>query len=226
MTTARLCWLNSSAGASFPPEPWRLKGALYVSLWRIRMAELPVGGLPTGARLTTLFGRAVVATAFAVYETSGDLAYNEVLVAAPIRLGKRFFSTITHIWVDHPSSIAGARALWSIPKEPAIFQVSRGPGRTFKAIAAISDGQPIAALHFYSRLALPGRWRLRGAIAQAHLDPNSGEEVKITKAQAMASIAFGAATWDFPRAGPLRFLSGRKPFVSARLAEMSLCFGN
>src|SRR5688572_28557362 len=95
---------GGAGGASFPPAPWRLEGDLYVSLWLVRAAELPADCLPPGARLATMFGRAVVATAFAVYDPSGVLAYNELLAAVPVRLGKRSVITITHIWVDHPSS--------------------------------------------------------------------------------------------------------------------------
>jgi Acetoacetate decarboxylase (ADC) len=224
MTAAPSDWL-SSGGASFPPEPWRLEGALYVSLWQIGPAELPVGRLPLGSRPTTLFGRAVIATAFGVYEPEGVLAYNELLSATRIRLGGCPFTTIMQIWVDHPSSITGARALWSIPKEPAAFQVTRGTGRVFKATAALSQGQHIAALQFRSRVALPGRWRLWTTAVQPSLSHNPGQGLKITRARAMALIEFGAATWDFAGDGPLDYLRGRKPMVSARLAQMSLCFG-
>jgi hypothetical protein len=198
---------------------------MYVSLWLVRAAELPTGCLPPGSRLATMFGRTMVATAFAVYDPSGVLAYNELLAAAPVRLGRRSLITIMHIWVDHRSSIAGARALWSIPKEAAAFEVSRGTDRVFKANAAISEVRPIAALDFRSRLALPGRWPLRTTTVQSRRIDNPGEGVKITNARAVASIELGSATWDFVKEGPLAYLRGRTPFVSARLARMSLCFG-
>jgi hypothetical protein len=52
-----------------------------------------------------------------------------------------------------------------------------------------------------------------------------GEGLKIARAEARASVELGAATWDFAPKGPLGFLRAHEPFVSARLAGLSLRFG-
>jgi hypothetical protein len=49
--------------------------------------------------------------------------------------------------------------------------------------------------------------------------------LKIADAETLTSVELGAAIWSFAPEGPLAFLSGREPFLSARLAETSLRFG-
>jgi len=228
MVTAPPGWLNNADGVSYPPAPWHLRGTAYVSLWRVRADELPAACLPPEARPVTLLGRAVVGTGWAVYGPGGVLAYNEVLAAVRVRLAGRLFTTVTHIWVDHPSSVAGARELWSIPKQLAAFRVrpdGGGGDPDFVASAATLDGRPIAALRFWGRVALPGRWRLRTRTAQRPLGHGRGEGLKIARAEARTSVELGAATWDFASEGPLGFLRAHEPFVSARLAGLSLRFG-
>jgi hypothetical protein len=225
MAAAPPGWLSDADGVRYPPEPWYLRGTAYVSLWRLRADELPAACLPPGTRPMTLFGRAVVGTAWAIYGPGGDLAYNEVLAAVRVRVGGRPFTTVTHIWVDHPASVAGGRELWNIPKQPAVFRIGGGDGG-FEASAATLDGRPIAALRFRGRAALPGRWRLRTRTAQGSLDHDGGKALKIAAAEALASVGFGAAAWDFALDGPLGFLHGREPFLSARLTELSLRFGS
>ena len=228
MAAAPPGWLSDADRVRYPPEPWYLRGTAYVSLWRIRADELPATCLPPGTRLVMVFGRAVVGTAWAVYGPGGVLAYNEVLAAVRVRVGGRPFTTVTHIWVDHPASVAGGRELWGIPKQHAAFQV-RGDGAggaEFAASAVTPDGQPIAKLRFRGRAALPGRWRLRTRTVQQPLDHDRSKALKIAEAKARASVGFGAAAWDFALDGPLGFLHGREPFLSARLTELSLRFGS
>src|SRR5687768_9930059 len=99
---------------SYPPEPWQLHGRACVSVWLVRATALP----PLPVRPVTVFGRAVVGTAFVDYRPPG-MAYHEVLAAVLVRRGLRFGVSIPRIWVDSPASLAGGRELWGIPKEPA-----------------------------------------------------------------------------------------------------------
>jgi hypothetical protein len=115
MVAATEAWPRDAEGVAYPPEPWHLRGSAYASLWRVPADELPAGCLPTGAGPTLLLGRAVVATAWVLYRTGGVLAYDELLAAVRVRVGGRACATVTHIWVDHPASAAGGRALWGIP---------------------------------------------------------------------------------------------------------------
>ena len=221
-------WPTTPEGVSYPPEPWRLEGTGHISMWRLPAAELPGAWLPSGARLVTVLGKAQLGTAWMAYRPGGDLAYNEVLAAIRVRLGGRSFTTITHIWVDHPASSAGARALWGIPKQAASFQVSYdggAEGAAFAASAATLSGQPIASIVFHRHASLPGRWPLRTRTVHWHEDRDGGGSLRVATARAWARLEPGAAAWAFAPQGPLAFLLRHKPLASIRLARLSLLFG-
>lgn len=64
MDEAATGWLSDAGGTSYPPGPWHLRGAAYLSLWRVPVRELAAAGcLPPGTRPATLLGQALVATA-------------------------------------------------------------------------------------------------------------------------------------------------------------------
>jgi hypothetical protein len=215
-------------GVSYPAEPWHLYGTAYLSLWQIGASRLLEASLSRDVRPRTVFGRVLVGTAFAVYEPSGMLAYDELLLAVQVRGGPLSVS-VPWIWVDHPASVAGARALWSIPKQEAAFEVrrDRAVGESdFEARAVATQGLPLAHLRFRSRTGMPGRWPVRINVVQHPLNDGSGCKPQVTEASAWARISFGAATWDFPRSGPLSFLRGRSPLTSVRLTDMSLQIGS
>ncbi|WP_048710585.1 acetoacetate decarboxylase family protein [Microvirga massiliensis] len=120
------------------------------------------------------------------------LAYNALLPAVRVRLNRRRRFTITHIWLDRLSSIAGARALWGIPKQFAKFKVEGkglGRGAAFEAHAEVG-AQPIAFDQSRPRLALPGWWRF-----QAHTAHSLAGSVKITRARARARLKIGSTAW-------------------------------
>jgi hypothetical protein len=208
-------WITNPDGVRYPPEPWYLAGTLHVSVWWIPVADLPP--LPQGLRPKVLLGRALIGTAWAVYELVGVLAYNELLAALPVSRDGRRFITIPRIWVDHPSSAAGGRTLWGIPKQLATFQVRVGP--PFEG-SAETDGQAIASLRFHPDLTLPGRWRVSVRTIQMLAGC-----WKIAEARSRARVQFGRAAWGFAASGPLGFLAGRKPLFSIRLADMEIRFG-
>jgi hypothetical protein len=215
-------WPRDAGGIAFPPAPWRLVGTAYVSLWQVAADRVPSEHLGPALAIARLGGRAAVATIFAAYGPEGDLAYGEFLVAVRVRGEGRSFTHVPRIWVDHPSSVAGARALWRIPKEVATFRFEGE--RAVSAEASTPDGTPVAALRFNPGPALPGRWPARTRIAQGPLgacDP----PVTITPATARARVRLGRAEWTFHRGGPVGFLAEAKPLASARLEDVALLFG-
>jgi len=219
-------WLRNADGVAYPPPPWRLRGIMVVSLWRIRQRDLPAELVPKALSPQLWIGRAVVATAFAVYETGGVLSYNEFLIAVRVTaVGKgtrKGMVHVPHIWVDSPSSTAGARALWAVPKQTAAFEII--DDSVFSAEAFTASG-PIAGLRFTPRLALPGRWPLRTKIAQQNLQNSHASKLEITRVKASARMTTGSAEWAFPGPSPAAFLLGHRPFLSLRLDGMTMGFG-
>jgi hypothetical protein len=198
--------------ATFPPQPWRLKGEAELSAWLVPAASLAFEP-PAGWRPVGVFGRRLVGAVFARYAPGGDLAYRELAVGVAVRKGLRLAVTIPWIWVDDPRALEGGRRLWAIPKAPARF---RRAGAGLEAEDA--GGRPIAAVAGGPGLPLAVRARLRLLIAQPH---PAGP--RLTPARVAGRFSLARLRW---RAGaPLGFLSGALPLVGLRLAAAELTFG-
>lgn len=199
--------------ALYPSPPWRLRGTVQAALWRVPRGALP-GPLPDGARPLGWGRTALLATVRADWQAGGDLAYGELVVAVPVRLGRRIGVTVTAAWVDSPASLAGGRALWAIPKRLGRFETV--DGRTI-----LTDAQGLVAA-FTDR---PGRAPpLRLPVPLRVLQPD-GAGIRATRAAATGRPSFGGPGWDFAPTGPLAVLAGRRPFLAVTLADAEARFG-
>lgn len=211
-------WLRDAAGPPYPPPPWRLVGDLYASVWLVPRATVPL--LAAEAIPATIAGRALVVTGWALYAPGGVLAYREALCGVVLRAPRVPAIAITHIWVDHPASIAGGRALWGIPKKAGRFSGTPETG----AEVTDAQGQPIAALHIVPGRTLPWRQGFSLRTVQRSLDAGGGAPV-IARLRATGRLGLARADWRFDAAGPLGFLHGLRPWLSARLERSVLRFG-
>ncbi|HEX8630498.1 MAG TPA: acetoacetate decarboxylase family protein [Catenuloplanes sp.] len=212
----------------YPPEPWHLRGQMYVSLFVVPRRVLPPLPEPLAAtvRPVLIGGRALVGAAWVRYEPGGVLQYRELLCAMLVHERGRPRVSITDIWVDSVASRDGGRALWGIPKGLAEFELSpQGDGGTLAgAVSPPSAGQagsdPIATATITRGLPVPGRWPGAVSVAQA-LDGR----VKRTGVHGRAGLRLGRAAWRVEPAGPLGFLAGRRPLLTVTLADFQLSFG-
>ncbi len=180
----------------YPPAPWRLRGQVWLSLWRLRAG--------------------LVGTAFADYGSDGTLSYRELVVACPTRAGMLPAVRITDIWVDSATSRNGGRRLWGIPKELAAFDHDDGD-----AWSARADGTAIASVRFRRGPVLLARAPFRLRTAQQRPD---GATV-VTPARGTARVHAAGADWSVAADGPLGRLFGRHPFASLLLTEVRLTVG-
>ena len=217
----------------YPPEPWDLRGQLHLTVWRMPHADLPA--MPTGLAPVRLGGCALVGTAWVVYEPGGVLSYRELLVAVPVWHGRLLRTSITDIWVDSASSLLGGRELWGIPKELATFDFA-GP----RFAASTPDGASIARGTVAPRAGLPGRWPARYTVVQNIGTQNAGAqnigaqnadarepagELAVTPVRSRAALRLTSADWEFAPDGPLGWLTGGRPLLSASLRDFRLRFG-
>lgn len=199
--------------APYPSPPWRLRGTVHAALWRVPRAALP-GPLPDGARPLGWGRTALLATVRATWEPGGDLAYAELVVAVPVRLGRRIGVAITDAWVDSPASLAGGRVLWAIPKRLGRFETAEG-------WTELTDAQgPVASFTDRPGRALP----LRLPVPLRVLQPD-GIGVRITRAAATGRPRLGGLGWEFAPEGPLALLAGKRPLFTLTLADAEARFG-
>ncbi|MEO3820887.1 acetoacetate decarboxylase family protein [Plantactinospora sp. B24E8] len=213
---------------TYPPEPWRLRGRMYVSVWALRRAELPrlPEGLARVFRPVTLAGRGLVGAAWVVYKPGGPLHYRELLSALLVRAGLRPRVSITHIWVDSVASRDGGRELWGIPKELAELEIGDdGPttGTVVEGViaSARTPTGPIAGALIRTGRRLPGRWLVRFRVAQL-----LGGRLRTTRVGCRTTVGTAAATWDIDPAGALAHLAGRRPLFTLALPHFRMVFGS
>lgn len=207
------------AAADIPAAPWHLSGSACASLWRMPTARLPVA--PNGMEYASVAGHSLVLTVWAAY-TDGTAIYDELAVVIPVR-GQGMLAmtgTVPLIWVDDPIACAGGRQLWNIPKQMAEFETVGSTHRGTFTGEMMLDGQKVASMTFEPKFELPGRPGMGGFVVQ----PGDHGPVR-TRCRARGKTMTGSAEWDFAPAGPLGFLVGRRPLVSARVWELQASFG-
>lgn len=195
----------------YPPEPWDLVGDGHLSSWRVSAPDLP--RLPGGVAPVLVRGTAVALTAFVDYSPAGLMAYHELLAAVLVRRGRGVALTITDIWVDSETSMAGARALWGIPKDLAGFD----------GLRADLAGAPIASASFRPRRlpSLPVPVPLPATVVQTR-----GGETLATRIRAAGRVRPARARWTFDAAGPLGWLATARPLTSVVAEDVRLRFGS
>lgn len=205
----------------FPPAPWHLRGGAVVSVLRVPAARVPglAGAVPPGHRLLRVGEDVLVALALARYE--GTLAYAEVVTAVLTRPGGmlRAHLTVPQIWVTSAASVAGARALWAIPKERCEVDLRTRRG-TVHAVAA-TGGRALLELdarvgrRLLPRVPAPplvtAQRRAGGAVVAHH--------------RAAARVRTARVSWRVAPDGPLGHLAGRRPLASVALTGLRLEFG-
>ncbi|RKR86852.1 acetoacetate decarboxylase [Micromonospora pisi] len=209
---------------TYPPEPWDLRGQMYVSVWAVPHAELPP--LPEGLahieRPVTLGGRGLIVGAWAEYQPGGVLHYREMLAAVLVRVKARPALAVTDIWVDSRSSRDGGRELWGIPKELAELEISSGavPGNDAITASARAASLTIARCLIRPGRRLPGRWPFRLTVAQP-----LGSGVRLTPVRGRAELARADTRWSVEPGGPLAYLAHRRPMFTVALRDFQVTFG-
>ncbi|WP_326834024.1 acetoacetate decarboxylase family protein [Amycolatopsis rhabdoformis] len=203
---------------AYPPEPWHLAGQAHVSVWLLPAGSLPA--MPDHIEPVIVGAHAVVVTAWVDYRPPGQLSYHELLAAVAVRGG--LGASILDIWVDSEVSLRGGRELWGIPKDLATLEFtddrSSATGREFKALG---EDDWIAGAAFARRAGLPLALPARFQVAQM-LD----ERLVRSPVAARAKLHAAAADWSINPDGPLGYLAGRRPIVSAVLRDFTLVFGS
>jgi hypothetical protein len=203
----------------YPPEPWHLRGQMYLSIFLIPAGLLPP--LPAALRGTmrpvTVAGRAVVGAAWVRYEPGGTLSYRELLSAVLVHERGRPRVTILDIWVDDVRSRDGGRELWGIPKE--LTQLRIDADGTGGIRAGAGAGPPIAEAEVRPRR-WPGRWPLALTVAQ-----ELSGRVRRTPVHGQSGLAPATVTWRPEVSGPLGYLGKRRPVWSVTLHDFELSFG-
>ncbi|GAA4957432.1 acetoacetate decarboxylase family protein [Actinoplanes utahensis] len=207
----------------YPPEPWQLRGQMYLSLFLIPKSDAPPLPEVLGAavRPFTVGGRVAVGAAWVSYEPGGVLHYKELLSAVLVHERGRPRVSITDIWVDSVASREGGRRLWGIPKELATFALDAESEPLVDAtITAPEASAPFVSALIRLKNRLPGRFPLGFTVAQQLAD-----QVRRTPVRGRAGLRTASAAWRPDPGGPLGYLAGRRPVLSLAVTDFWLVFG-
>jgi acetoacetate decarboxylase len=107
---------------SYPPAPWHLYGHALQSNHLVDLARAKEF-VPADLEIVAVLpGKTLGSMYLSVYDANSTLEYHELIVAAAlVRYQGKIGSWISHIYVDHPESVAGGRNIWGLPKEMADF---------------------------------------------------------------------------------------------------------
>ncbi|MFF3350590.1 acetoacetate decarboxylase family protein [Streptomyces sp. NPDC002779] len=142
---------------------WYLRGDLYATLLRTGIQCLPEALLHSEPELRHRGNTCLLVAAWADYDASSLGPYHEFMVLGVTRIRPPVQVTVLKIWVDSAASLAGARALWNIPKQLGDFTPGEGPGhrRTLRA-----DGRLVVSCDFRRKRRLPTATPLPLHVAQ------------------------------------------------------------
>lgn len=113
---------DRSLAPRYPDPPWPLSGT---SIQAIRPIDAKVARrhVPAELRVLSVWPGSTLGVLYcASYESPSVLRYRELIVApALVATGGRIGFWISHIYVDDPTSQAGGREIWGLPKALASF---------------------------------------------------------------------------------------------------------
>lgn len=131
---------------TYPPAPWRLKGCAVHAL-RLVDRTLARPFVPLDLDIVSLLpGKTLGGLFLSFYEQGSIQSCNELIVVPALtRHGRTLGFWISHIYVDHPDSLAGGRAIWGLPKEMAQFTWQMG---NHSHVLVRQDEQMLCTLHY------------------------------------------------------------------------------
>lgn len=112
---------------SYPAAPWTLYGHALLTLNLLDIDRVRPF-VPPEFKIVSVFpGKTLGGIYLSQYQGDSVLQYNELIVTpATVNFAGKVGSWVSHIYVDHPDSIAGGREIWGLPKEMAEFTWETG----------------------------------------------------------------------------------------------------
>lgn len=197
---------------SYLPPPWTLKG-YGLQILQIMEIDSVRALIPSEFKIISVgFGKTIGGVYLASYESGSTLEYHELIVSpALVRYGNQWGGWISHIYVDHPDSVAGGREIWGLPKELATFEWENG--NTIK----VYQGSKL----LYSLNYQPKNWSLPLSLTLPSFGILSSNVLKF-QATFKSNLSLINSQFKIPTESPFANLGLEKPGLTLSLNCLTL----
>jgi acetoacetate decarboxylase len=198
-----------------PPAPWNLYGHALQSCHLIDVAKAQAFVPPDLEIITVLPQKTLGGLYLSTYAAHSTLQYHELIVtAALVRYQGTMGAWISHIYVDHPESVAGGRNIWGLPKEMAEFTWRDGDVQVTQPHTALCQMQ-------YGPTGLPldlwGKTQLRGQVFSG-----LAEDILVFQGDFSARLKWLQCRLTIPASSPLAALNVGHPWCTMQFLDLHL----
>lgn len=204
---------------SYPQAPWTLKGFAYQTVHLIDIAKAS-SHVPIGVEIVSVLpGKTLGGIYLSQYKTGSTLLYSELIViAAIVRQSGKLGTWVSHIYVDHPDSIAGGREIWKLPKEIAEFDW-QGSGQNRVSVKSVASevGGAGRILCNFTQSGQFNLWRQSGQVlTYSQLE----SDLFLFEASATGNLAVVNSRLDVPSSSPFAHLLNSPPLLTVKAEEL------
>ncbi len=199
----------------YPQAPWTLQGYAIQTLHLINIDRVrPL--IPPELEIISLWpGKTFGGVYLSYYGTGSVLEYSELIVVPTfVRYQGKIGGWVSHIYVDHPDSVAGGREIWGLPKELAEFTWEKGERVTVR-----QENRILCSLN-YKRQTLAWRQWFGGSSFST-----MNSNLLIFPAELESRLGLIGSKLEVPAESPFSDIGLGQPFLTVRCEQMSLKVG-
>ncbi len=200
----------------YPQPPWTLKGYAIQTLQLVSIERSHLF-IPAEFEIISVWpGKTLGGIYLSTYGAGSALEYHElIVVAGMVKYENKFGAWISHIYVDHPDSLAGGQEIWHLPKQLAEFSWADSSSDR-KLITVIQGSNTLCSLS-YGKQSFAWRLPLSGIAFSA-----SATNLFYFKAKSEGLFGTVPCELAVPTASPFAQLQFHQPWLTAYCEQLQL----
>ncbi len=196
---------------AYPQAPWTLQGYAFQTVQLVDIDRVrPL--VPSELEIISVWpGKTLGGVYLSSYQSGSVLEYNELIViAAGLSYRGKFGAWVSHIYVDHPDSVAGGREIWGLPKELADFTWENGR-------VTVRQGNRILCSLSYNRQGFG--WQQRGSASSFS---TIGSDLLLFPFEFESRFGLVGSKLEVPAESPFASLSLGQPWLTISCDQLRL----
>jgi hypothetical protein len=196
----------------YPQAPWTLQGYAIQTVHLINVERVR-HLIPSELEIISVFpGKTLGGVYLSYYQPDSVLEYSElIIIPAVVGYQGKIGGWVSHIYVDHPDSVAGGREIWGLPKELADFTWERG-----ERITVTQGTRTLCSLNYQQQTFAWRQW-LGGSSFSA-----KDAHLLTFSAEMESRLGLIGSKLEVPSESPFSGIEFGQPFLTGRAEQMSL----